>query len=51
MLASCWPTVYDAGPAINQHWGKVSFPGVALSSAIVYDTQVNLRYMTYQTIV
>ena len=20
MLVYCWPTIYDAGPALNQHW-------------------------------
>ena len=24
MLAQCWPTVYDAGPTLDQHWVDVS---------------------------
>ena len=23
MLELCWPTVYDAGPALNQQWWEV----------------------------
>ena len=25
MVGQCWPIVYDAGPALDQHWLKVSY--------------------------
>ena len=44
MLVYCWPTVYDAGPTVNQRWANVScFFGWLLRVAATYRTPTRLE--------
>ena len=48
MLVYCWPSVYDAGPSLNQHWSNFCVyweheTGQKLSSAVHHATHNALQ--------